>query len=179
MPGASKGFSFIEVTVVLLILGVMATVLIPQFLYRKTAAWDSFATGLNSLVQTGSYNAMSDGALRRVLFDFEQDKIMLQVTTKPGVSAQEAGSSFNTEQSALAETVVPWPISFEMRHFFIGKDDEVAGSRNKKVWFFIGPDGTVQDVTLVIFDSEDERIRTLITNPFTAQLTVYDGIQKP
>lgn len=179
MFGASKGFSFIELTVVILIIGIMATVAIPSFLRRNTAAWDEFTTQLNALVQVGSFDAMSDGKLRRVLFDFDNDQVALQVTNKPDADPQDANTPFVTEQSALADTAITWPVALEMRNFFIGKEDEIPGGSTKKVWFFIGPDGTVQDVTLVIFDSEQDRTMTLFTNPFTAQLTVYDGIKKP
>jgi prepilin-type N-terminal cleavage/methylation domain-containing protein len=121
MSGTSKGFTFIELTVVILIIGIGATVAIPSFLRKQTAVWDDFTTELNSLVQTGSFDAMSDGKLRRVLFDLEKDQVALQVTNKPNPDSQDPNTPFVTEQSALTKTVITWPVALKWTRFRVAQ----------------------------------------------------------
>lgn len=180
MSGTSKGFSLIELMVVILIIGAMATIFVPTFFRRGSASvMQTFVTDLNAMVQVGVTEAQRTGLLHRVKFDLEKSQVMLEAAQKPDVDPTSTNTAFNPVFSAVAQTVIPFVDELTLRHFFIGKTDELGGGfKNKKVWFFIGPDGSVQDVTLVISGQQNETI-TLMTNPFSGQLVVYEGSQKP
>lgn len=185
MSGTSKkkaaGFSLIEIMVVILIIGGMAALFVPTFFRRSSeSATQTFVTDLNALMQVGVLEAMRTGLLHRVKFDLEKSHVMLEAAQHADVDPQSISAPFVPVFSAAAQTVIPLPDALDIRKFFIGKTDELAGGlKNKKVWLFIGPDGSVQDVTMVIADTENEQTVSLMTNPFSGQLVMYEGVQKP
>lgn len=181
MRGASRtlGFSFIELIVAITIIGIMATLVVPRFFQRTKPVGEVFITDLNTLLQHAILDAMSDGRLHRIRFDFERDRVVLEAAKRLDADPADMSEQFVPVESPYVVTYLEWPNVLEMKHFFIGKVDEMFGGTTKEVWFFVGNDGTVQDVTLVIRDDERDKTVSLVTNPFTAQLTVYDGIRKP
>lgn len=167
--------------VVIVIIGTMTTLFVPSF-FRRSAESDiqTFVTDLNALMQVGVLDAMRTGLLHRVKFDLEKSQVMLEAAQNADVDPTSATAPFAPVFSAITQTVISLPDALDIRKFFIGKTDELAGGfKNKRVWLFIGPDGSVQDVTIVITDTEREQTVSLMTNPFSGQLVMYEGIQKP
>jgi hypothetical protein len=159
----------------------MAALFVPTFFQRRSeSVMQTFVTDLNALMQVGVLDAMRTGLLHRVKFDLEKSQVMLEAAQNADVDPMSPSAPFAPVFSAAAQTVIELPDALDIRKFFIGKADELAGGfKNKKVWLFIGPDGSVQDVTIVITDTENEQTVSLMTNPFSGQLVMYEGLQKP
>lgn len=156
----------------------MATVSIPYLFQRQGDVFGAFVTELNNLVQAGVLNAQSTGKVHKVLFDLDTQSITLQHAKKNQIDIHDTSELFVPADLSAIVSEIFLPDDIEIRNFYVGKDDEFVGI-TKKIWFFIGIDGTVQDVTIVIADVIKNQTYSLITNPFTAQLLVYNGIKKP
>lgn len=167
--------------VVIIIVGIMATLFVPTFFQRRSEpALQKFTTDLNALLQVGVLEAMRTGVVHRVRFDLEKEKVDLEVAQGDNADPTGSTATYAPVFSAAAQTVIAIPDDVDIRKFFIGKEDELSGGlKSKKVWFFIGPDGAVQDVSLVVNDVELNETVTLMTNPFSGQLVMYEGFQKP
>lgn len=185
MSGTSRGFSFIELVVVIAIIGVMTAMIIPRLFQQPVSPLEAFATELSALVQAGVVEAVRTGHVHRVMFDFNAGKVMLEVARKKDSDPTAAGAAFDPTFSAIAATSIALPVDDRnvpptiVRHFFLDKEDLLTGGKSKTAWFFIGPDGTVQDVSIVLQDAESDYTVSLVTNPFTGSLVMYDGIKKP
>ena len=170
----SRGFTFIEIMVVLAIIGVMTTIVVPRLFYRSVATpLDTFAVGLNALIQAGVLEAIRTDRLHRVFFDFEKKKVTLEAAQKKDADPLSTTTQFAPVSSVA--TVLNIPEDLDFRHFYIGTVDEMGGARVTAIHFFIGPDGSVQDVTIEIKDVEQDTTITLMTNPFSGQLVMYDA----
>ena len=180
MSGTSKGFTFIEITVAIAIMGVMAAFIIPRLFQRPTVLpLDAFVTELSALVQAGVVEAISSGHAQRVMFDFDKAVVKLETLQKKGGDPSESAASFKPTISAAANTEIMIPDSIKFRQFFVGNEELLAGARSKTAWFFINAEGVLQEVTLVISDTERDYTVTLQTNPFMGNLVMYEGVRRP
>ena len=180
------GFTLIEIMVAILIVGLMAAIIAPN-LGRKNPEYErrQFLGRLNALVRLAAQQASVTGKLHRLHFDLEHHKVMVEVKTEGKDSKGE--SAFKQMKAPYLHSVLTWPAYYKIQNFVIEKHDELKNEEstntNKKVWFFIMPDGLAQDVIINFIDKNPAyRNKTkqigLVMNPFSAQFKIYDSFQK-
>ena len=179
MSGSRNGFTFIELMVAIVIIGIMATFIVPPFFRQAAPPIDTFASELNNLIRTGILDAIETDRVHRIYFDFVKTRISLETATKKVADADLKSARYVAVQSVAAPTVVDLPEDDVLRvvHFYIGATEERMPLNF--IYFFIGADGTVQDVTIVLLDVETKLTKTLMINPFSGQLVIYEGSRKP
>ena len=176
MSGISKGFSLIQLVIVIAIMGILATVTLPRLKKRGASPRDEFATSLNALTQMAYSNALATGKIHRVLFNFKNNTVSVEMAEdKPDTTGQ---LKFAPVKSDYFKSSINWPINFEMRNFFIKGKDELLGGNTPKVWFFITPEGLAQEIVINTSDTSNEDEFALVLNPFTAQFKVYNAFQQ-
>lgn len=178
------GFSFIEIMVVILLLGIMATVLIPN-LNRLRPGYNRrlFVTELNNLLLFAWRNALITQRLHRLLFDVQKRKVRVQV------EGEEQGKEkkFYDIPVQYTKTEYQWPESITLKELFVGKEEQLArpGIKTETTWFYIVPEGMSQEVVINALDSSNidasgkEKQIGLVINPFTVQLSAHETFQKP
>ena len=154
-----KGFSLIELMVVILLLGIIATMGIPRFVRSTRNQTEDFIGRLNGLIGEGVYNAQLSAKVHKIFFDLIGRKV--EVQTVAGALVQKG-------------IEIPKAISFEDVKIN-GKSTFVAGGGEKKNFYFlIDPEGISQEVQLILID---EKVRaentrggeyTFYLNPFTS-----------
>jgi prepilin-type N-terminal cleavage/methylation domain-containing protein len=181
-----SGFSLIEIMVAILIIGLMAAIVSPN-LGRKKPEYErqQFLGHLNALVRLAAQQASATGKLHRLYFDFERNKVSVEV--KAEGKNEKGEQAFKPMKAAYLRSSLTWPKHYWPQNFIIEKSDELAPegsvSTKKKVWFFIMPDGLAQDVIINIIDrnpayrGKPKQIG-LVMNPFSAQFKIYDSFQK-
>lgn len=148
-----KGFSLIELMVVILLLGIIAAMGIPRFLRSPEIPSQDFIGRLNSLTAEAAYAAQLTNKVHKVFFDLLGGKVEVQ-----------------TASGALVNKGISIPKNVRIEDVRInGKSQFIAGGGEKKnVYFLINPEGLSQEVELVIID---EKVRA--SNPRGGEYTFY------
>jgi len=179
-----SGFSLLELLVAIAILGLLATVVIPNLTTSKPKEErEKFIASLNSLVGFAWQNAIMTKKAQKVEFHFGKKIINLFETT--GQTDKYGKLSWQPIKRAYIKTLLKIPEQLELKNFYVEMKD-LSGTIGKtgEGWFFISPGGISQEVVLNFFDSKD-KIRTkkrpigLVINPFSAQFEVYDEFKRP
>lgn len=181
----NHGFGLLEIMIAVAIIGMVTAIAVPNFTRRiPRVQRENFINSLNNLIQFAHQHALMTRKLHKVTFNITQRKAWIE---------QEANKDSKGEvifapiKSSSLRSHYSWGEQFVFRNFFIEGVDELAqygnGKKTEELWFFIVPDGLVQEVVINIADIKDTlhkkaRHIGLILNPFTAQFKVYDEYQK-
>jgi prepilin-type N-terminal cleavage/methylation domain-containing protein len=182
MLGKSKqGFSLLEIMVVILLLGIVATIVVPNLQQRVPGhKRKAFISELNTLLALGWQQAFVTQKIHRIYFDVV-DRIVKLESEEPGPVEKEV--VYKPVIQTYRTSSYEWPEEITIKNFYIDGIDELnQPERNTtSVWFYIMPEGLSQAVVINIEDtSQSQPIRLgLVLNPFTVQLKEYDTFQKP
>lgn len=177
-----SAFTFIEITVVLALIGVIAAVLLPRLVRRSPAVeWKNILDDFNNIVSFTRQEAVANQKVYRLTFKSsgEQglDTIMIEEEKddpdKPGKKMYPIVSSYYfTTTYTLAKGV-------KLSAVYIGKQnqlDEKGGAH-----CYIIPDGLVQDVIIRVIRTINgvESKGSFRMNPFMGTFEFFDGFIKP
>ncbi|CAN5167657.1 hypothetical protein BH09DEP1_BH09DEP1_1990 [soil metagenome] len=186
MRGNNKGFSLLELLVVLAIMGILMAVVVPNFRNLLPGRERKlFIEKLNGLVRSAWQRALIERKLQKVAFDFNTRSIWLESATG---AIKDGDPEFVRAKGGYAAAAVKIPKVLEIKNFFIEGFDEMSryggGRKTTESWFYIIPDGMAQAVTINFLDTSNTnaagkpRQFGLVLNPFNAQFKVYDAFQK-
>lgn len=171
MLGRSSGLTLIEIMVAMLIIGLMATIAVPRLFRQQQSTLDTFVIELQAIVQSGIYEAQHTGLLHRVFVDIKNGHIQLESAKNADVHFQDTSASFTPTGVTYAKTGISVPEDIAFQTFIInGKNELASGFTTKTIWFFIDPQGLVQQVHMQLKDTQTNHTITLATNPFSGQL---------
>lgn len=186
MRGIKAGFTFLELLVVIMILGLVATIIIPNLQQRLPSyKRKEFIMQVRTLVNLAWQNALIRQKPHRVFFDLEHNKI--QVEIEKDTKDKEGKQDFELISIPYMHSVYQWPATIVIKNFYIQGNDMFnrPGIKTETLWFYIAPDGLTQQVIINISDLNDRDQRdqphqiSLSINPFTAQLQEHEGFTKP
>ncbi len=165
----SKGFSLLEVVVVIALMAMIATIVVPRLTRRRVALKQQFTEQLNGLTRTAQLSAMMTGTLHRIFFDIKNGRIIIQ---------QEAAQRDSQGHKQFVPLKIPYvttslPISKELDiDQFLVKGKKMMqsgeGIQFTGAWFYIVPEGMTQEVTLEVKERDTSKKFSLTVNPFTA-----------
>lgn len=181
-----SGFTFIELIVVLMIIGVLMTVVLPTFNRRTPAQQrNELHQQLNSLMRLGWQQALVTQTIHRLFFDLKKRTVRLERNTDK--KDMENKPVFELVNVAYTKSMYQWPEMLQLSQLFIDGQDVLArqGMKIFEAWFFIVPSGLSQAVILNWTDASEKDnngesvAMSLVLNPFQAQFKQYEKFQKP
>lgn len=186
MRGNNSGFTLLEILVVLAIIGILMTVVVPNFRNMLPGRERKlFVAKLNGLMRTAWQRALAERKIQKISFDFDKRLIWLESATG---AIKEGNPEFAKAKGAYIPTTLKIPKVIEVKNFIVEGFDEMgrygAGRKTTESWFYIIPDGMAQMVTINFLDTSNlnaagkPRQFGLVLNPFNAQFKVYDAFQK-
>ncbi len=160
-----KGFTLLELSLVLFIIGLLVTVLVPRLGGLEQARLETSAKRLAALVRYLHGEAAFRGQTYRIQYDLDQHRYGVQVLTP-----SQATKTFVAEESPLSQPVqLPTNITFaDIRVPSIGRVS--AG----QVFTHFYPQGYT-DPTVVHLRDQQSRTMTVIIPPITGEAAVYEG----
>lgn len=181
---SNKGFSLLELLVVIAIIGVLGAVIMPN-MNRSTprSEREEFIARCNTLLQNAWQQALVSHKTQQINVDVGKKTIV--VLQESDEKDRSGNGVFKPVTDSPHDTTLVIPDQFIIKQFFIeGFDMMKKFSKTKAMWFYIVPEGMVQDVVINFLDKKDTRDDQprqigLVLNPFTAQFKTYDTFQKP
>lgn len=173
MPAKTKGFSLLEIMVVIGLIALVATIVVPRIRKRPIPLKQQFLKEVNSLARTAQLNALMTGKLHRVMFDFTKQSIVIEIDE--GVKDSQGKTKFKPVSIPTVKTSYPFIPELELTGFNVeGKDllRQAEGIRYTGAWFYIVPEGLAQATTITIRDQNSGNIIVVELNPFTARFSV-------
>lgn len=186
MRGSNKGFTLLEILVVLAIIGVLMAVVVPNFRNLLPGRERKlFVAKLNGLTRIAWQRALVERKTQKISFDFDKRLIWLESATG---AVKDGTPEFAKAKGGYIPTALKIPKVIDIKNFIIEGFDEIgrygAGRKTTESWFYIIPDGMAQSVTINFLDTGNlnaagkPRQFGLVLNPFNAQFRGYNAFQK-
>ena len=142
---AKQGFSLLEIMVVILLLGIVATIVVPNLQQRVPGhKRKAFISELNTFMAFGWQDALATQKILRVFFDIENRVVKID-NEEPGPSVNEV--VYKPITQTYRTTSYEWPEEIEFKNFFIDGVDELNQPERKtsSLWFYIMAEGLSQE----------------------------------
>jgi len=160
--GEQGGFTLIELMVVIVVLGVMMTLIIPQLGNIGDANLKRSARHLTGMVRFLRDEAQAKKTVYRLRFDIPGNKYWTEELTM----APEGAMEFKPAQSAMSsEGSLSGRTSFK---------DVRVGSHPDDPFILFTPDGWVEKAFIHLRNSDD-KVFTLIVKPLTGDTDLREG----
>lgn len=186
MGSVKRGFSFIEILVVVAVIAIVGTIIVPNIFQRRPHyARELFASQLNGLTRLAWQRALVSGRVQKVQAVLNQRTVELYAEIDD--KNNHGKSTFVKAKDSSVRSSLVWPPRLVLKQFFIEGFDEMtrrAENTTNIFWFFVFPDGLAQSVIMNFIDTSDmihgkPRQISFVLNPFSAQFDLYDTFQKP
>ncbi len=158
----SKGFTLIELTIIIVILGVMLSLIIPRLGEIGEANLKRSARHLTGMIRFLRDESQATKAVYRLRFDVQAGRYwaeVMTVTSDKTVEFMKYSSAMGSEGSLSGQTTF--------------RDVKVAGHPDDPYIQFT-PDGWVENALIHLRDG-DEKDFTLIVNPLMGSTELRDG----
>lgn len=183
MSKARAGFTFIEMMVVMILIGVIATIVIPRFAHRTPGAeWPTILNELNNLVTFAQQEAMANQKIYRLTFSKNQQPHCSIIVEEENIDPENPNKKIYTPASSYAiEPHYDFHESIGLKALYNGKQKTLIEDEKGTAHCYLIPDGLAQEITLYLFhkNQPEEKGVTLTLQPFAGLFTLEEGYIKP
>lgn len=183
-----RGFSLIEIMVVLLLIGVFTAIAIPTFRSINGSKLKSTATQLQGLIRDTYSRAALSGKTCRVMFDIDKREYWVEESADVVKAKSKEQEEEEKEERATGKPVQrpefkavedelgekhPLAEDVYFKSIWIDRLEERATKGQIALYFF--PDGYTEEAQIVVADDPDgKRLYDLIVEPLTGSVVIED-----
>lgn len=176
------GFTLLEMMVVMLLIGVVATFLLPRLMKRSPLVeWKTILSDMNDLALFARQEAITNQKIYRLVFCSNQQGVD-EITIEDEQDDQErpGKKKFMPVFSFYFSTKYRFAEQVKIKAVFLGKQEMIENQRGVAYCYII-PDGLVQEVLVHLIRKIDnvETGASFAINPFDGRFQLYDGFIKP
>ena len=185
MKTAQKAFTLVEILVVLLLIGVVATAIMPRLFRRAPQLeWKNVADDVNNLVFFARQEAIANQKVYRLVFKSNKngpDSVAVEQENndpeKPGNKLYKQVFPYYFQAN---QTQYELPEQIRFKAVFSGKQDMLEEQRGV-AYCYIVPDGLVQEVLVQCTKKIDavETFASLKMLPFLGVFQLHEELIKP
>lgn len=149
----TRGFTIIELMVVILLIGIITAIGIPRFLRQPVPVTQQFIHKLNTLVIQAVEQALESSEARRVFFNISASTVEIQ-----DIAGKPLGGSLEI------------PDEIQVSDVIINNVSQFAqGGVKRTFYFLINAEGVSQEVRLMLVEQAPQGPRNFefLLNPFT------------
>ena len=156
----ARGFSLIELMVVIVLIGIITAIGLPRFLRSPVPITQNFIHRLNTLVVDAAEQAQHKNEVRRVFFNFGPRIVEIQT----GQGKRVAGQVNIPQQIEVSDVVINGVSQFQ-----------IGAGKKSTCYFLINAEGVSQEVLLILTEQTGSGLRTyeFYLNPFTSVFRVH------
>jgi prepilin-type N-terminal cleavage/methylation domain-containing protein len=155
------GFTLIEIMLVILIMGIIASIGIPRFTRGTITQGEQFIARLNALTQYGAQEAIRSSSMVSIHFNL-------------------LGKNAELLKANKSVKKIDIPSGIDITDFFVNGINQFSttGGERRSAWLYISPEGIAQEVKIVFIDKIIQTRRPqagryeIDSNPFTALFKV-------
>jgi len=181
----TPAFTFIEILMVLLLVGVVAAVMMPMITRQRVskAKWSIIEDDFNNLIFFARQEAIANQKVHRLTFSTSKESNLDQVSIEEELQDPEKPGKiiYVPVQSYYIETQYELDKSVKIRRVYVGNKEMFTENPVKGAHCYVVPDGLVQDVIIQLTRTQDgkEEGGSLKMNPFFGKFEFEEGYVKP
>jgi prepilin-type N-terminal cleavage/methylation domain-containing protein len=179
---ASKAFTFIEMMVVIMLIGILASIMIPRFATREPKAdWSTVIDELNNLVFFARQEAIANQHVYRLTLTNIPGRPINVIVQEEKINPEKPGRIYVPTFSYYFKPDYTLHESISLKAFFNGREKILSEGDKGQAYCYVIPEGLVQETTiqLVRRDANGEHGVTLSMMPFYGTFTLQEGFKRP
>jgi len=176
-----SAFTFIEIMVVIALIGVIATVLLPRMMRRPVAVeWSVILDNLNHIISFTRQEAIANQRLHRIVFNarFGSGDDVITIEDEHDDPEKPGRKIFRPVSSYYFPTQYDFAPSVKIDKVLLNKRTII--NEKGMACCYVIPDGLVQEITvhLVRKINNVETDASFVMNPFWGRFELHDGLVK-
>lgn len=188
-----KAFTLVEILMVMVVIGIMATIIFPRLFRRKPSEkWSMVLDRFNNSLVFARQEAISSGKNYRILFKSNSNNApdFIVVQQEERDKEDKNKKIFKDVTSEYFETKYELPTNIKMLSFYKNKVEQFAESSpsprlrttgKNNAFCYIIPNGLIQDVMIYLVKrvkGKEDKV-TFKSEPFLGEFKMTQGFTKP
>ena len=183
MRGRRSGFTLLEILLVMVVIGVVATMTLPRLFRKKPQAkWETVLDEVNNLVSYARQEAISNQNIYRLHFQTTRaGGYRVQVEVESDDPEKPTQKLYTPTKSYYFNPQYTFPKSITIQAVYHGREEQLSQNR-QHAYCYVIPDGLVQEILIHLVRKEEDEKESKVSfqmAPFFGKFELHTGLIRP